>query len=100
LLDDFAAVLATCEVLVLTAVYAAGEDPIAGADGKALARAVRARGAVEPVYVEELEDLPRTLGPLLKAGDVVLTLGAGSIGAVAPTLPAALRVPSLVGAKA
>jgi UDP-N-acetylmuramate--alanine ligase len=50
--------------------------------------------------VEELEDLPRTLGPLLKAGDVVLTLGAGSIGAVAPTLPAALRVPSLVGAKA
>jgi UDP-N-acetylmuramate--alanine ligase len=100
LLDDFAAVLADCEILVLTAVYAAGEEPIAGADGKALARAVRARGAVEPVYVEELEDLPRALGPLLEANDVVLTLGAGSIGAAASALPAALRVPSLVGAKA
>jgi UDP-N-acetylmuramate--alanine ligase len=100
LIDDFAAVLAGCDVLVLTAVYPAGEEPITGADGKALARAVRARGAVEPVYVEELDELPRALASLLKSGDLVLTLGAGSIGAAARTLPARLAAPSLVGAKA
>jgi UDP-N-acetylmuramate--alanine ligase len=56
---------------------------------------VRVRGAVEPIFIEELSELPAVLGQILRADDVVLTLGAGSIGAVAPTLPRALesRVP-------
>ncbi len=99
LLDDFAQVLSGAAALILTNVYAAGEAPIAGADSKALARAIRARGAVEPILVEEPEDVPDVLGHLLEDGDVVLTLGAGSIGALAPTLPGrfALRGPVGVG---
>ena len=61
LLDDFAQVLSTVDALVLTNVYSAGEKPLAGADGKALARAVRVRGNVEPVFVEELAELPTAL---------------------------------------
>jgi UDP-N-acetylmuramate--alanine ligase len=87
LLDDFAQVLSHVDVLVLTHVYAAGEEPLSDADGKALARAVRVRGSVEPIYIEELEELPEVLSHVMRAGDVVLTLGAGSIGAIAPTLP-------------
>ena len=68
-------------------VYAAGESPIAGADGRAMARAIRSRGSVEPVFVESLEDLPDVLGGLLADGDLVLTAGAGDIGAFATTLP-------------
>ncbi len=95
LLDDFARVLSEVDVLLLTHVYEAGEEPIAGADGHALARAVRARGAVEPVFFETLEELPDVLANLVRADDIVLTLGAGSIGAAAAELPAALatRVP-------
>jgi UDP-N-acetylmuramate--alanine ligase len=87
LLDDFARVLSQVDVLVLTHVYAAGEKPLADADGKALARAVRARGTVEPIFIEELDELPDVLTHIMRSGDVVLTLGAGSIGAVAPGLP-------------
>ncbi|MEE9142118.1 MAG: UDP-N-acetylmuramate--L-alanine ligase [Gammaproteobacteria bacterium] len=90
LLDDFAEVLSRIDVLVLTEVYAAGEEPISGADGRALARAVRSRGRVEPVFVESLEDVPAALTALLLAGDVVLTLGAGDIGGLAKQLPEAL----------
>ena len=97
LLDDFAQVLATVDALVLTNVYSAGETQLAGADGKSLARAVRARGAVEPVFIEDLAELPAVLAPVLRADDVVLTLGAGSIGAVAPGLPKALAVRGPVG---
>jgi UDP-N-acetylmuramate--alanine ligase len=97
LLDDFAQVLSTVDALVLTNVYSAGEKPLAGADGKSLARAVRVRGAVEPIFIEELAELPNVLAQILRADDVVLTLGAGSIGAVAPTLPSALAVRSPVG---
>jgi len=97
LLDDFAQVLSTVDALVLTNVYSAGEMPLAGADGKSLARAVRVRGAVEPIFIEDLSELPAVLGHILRAGDVVLTLGAGSIGAVAPTLPRTLAVRSPVG---
>jgi UDP-N-acetylmuramate--alanine ligase len=97
LLDDFAQVLSTVDVLVLTNVYSAGEKPVAGADGKSLARAVRVRGAVEPIFVEDLAELATVLGPILRADDVVLTMGAGSIGAVAPTLPRVLAVRSPVG---
>jgi UDP-N-acetylmuramate--alanine ligase len=97
LLDDFARVLAACDALVITSVYAAGEAPIAGADGRALARAVRVRGAVEPVFVEDVNDLADTLRTMLRPNDVVLTLGAGSIGAVAAELPNALRARGPVG---
>jgi UDP-N-acetylmuramate--alanine ligase len=99
LLDDFARVLAGVEALVLTEVYSAGEEAITGADGKALARAVRARGGVEPVFIEDLRELPAVLGNILRADDVVLTLGAGSIGGIAPTLPKALTVRAPVGVK-
>ena len=90
LFDDFAAVLAEADVLVLTEVYAAGETPIAGADGRALARAVRARGKGDPVFVASVRDLATALAPVLLDGDIVLTMGAGDIGAVAYELPAKL----------
>jgi UDP-N-acetylmuramate--alanine ligase len=83
LLDDFANVLADVDVLVLTDVYPAGETPIAGADGRALARAVRARGKVDPVFIEHPRELKVTLPTLLAAGDLVLLMGAGDIGAAA-----------------
>jgi UDP-N-acetylmuramate--alanine ligase len=83
LLDDFANVLAEADVLVLTDVYPAGEAPIAGADGRALARAVRARGKVDPVLVEHPREFKDTLPTLLRDGDLLLLLGAGDIGAAA-----------------
>ena len=83
LLDEFADVLADADVLVLTEVYPAGEAPIAGADGKSLARAVRARGRVDPVLVKRAQDLPKALVPLVRDGDLVLLAGAGDIGQVA-----------------
>jgi UDP-N-acetylmuramate--alanine ligase len=97
LLDDFAQVLSTVDALVLTNVYPAGETPLAGADGKSLARAVRVRGAVEPIFVEDVNDLAAALAPILRADDVVLTLGAGSIGAAAAALPHALATRAPVG---
>ena len=87
LMDDFANVLSDADVLVLLDVYAAGEAPIAGADGRAMARAIRTRGAVEPVFVKELSDVPAVLEDLLEDGDLVLTMGAGDIGAFAAELP-------------
>ena len=96
LMDDFAAVLSEADVLILLEVYAAGEDPIAGADGRAIARAVRSRGGVEPVFVEELDGLAAVLESVLADGDLVLTMGAGDIGALAPQLPKLLcKKPSL-----
>jgi len=90
LLDDFAQVLVDADVLLITEVYAAGEAPISGADGRALCRAVRGRGRVDPVFVEDVEALPTVLQDLLQPGDVLLTLGAGSIGAVSANLPETL----------
>jgi len=87
LMDDFATVLSDADVLVLLEVYAAGEDPIAGADGRSMARAIRTRGAVEPVFVDSLDALQAVLEDLLADGDLVLTMGAGDIGAYASTLP-------------
>jgi UDP-N-acetylmuramate--alanine ligase len=86
LLDDFASVLGGADVLLVTEVYAAGEAPIAGADGRAICRAVRSRGGVEPVFVKRVEDLATSLRRVLRDGDVVLTMGAGNIGAVAQGL--------------
>jgi UDP-N-acetylmuramate--alanine ligase len=90
LLDDFAQVLSTADVLLVTEVYAAGETPIAGADGRAICRAVRSRGEVEPVFVERVEELDRALAGVVRDGDVVVTMGAGNIGAVAHDLPGRL----------
>ena len=87
LLDDFATVLCEADVLILLEVFAAGEDPIAGADGRAIARAVRSRGGVEPIFVEELDGLAEVLHGVLADGDLVLTMGAGDIGALAASLP-------------
>jgi len=90
LLDDFADVLSGCQPLLVTEVYAAGEQPIAGADGRAICRAIRVRGQVEPVFVANLDELPERLSSVVRGGDLVLTLGAGNIGAVAATLPSTL----------
>ena len=96
LMDDFATVLSEADALVLLDVYAAGEEPIAGADGRTMARAVRTRGAVDPVFVERLDDLADVLQDVLADGDLVLTMGAGDIGAYAHSLPELLQgAPSL-----
>jgi len=87
LMDDFATVLSEADVLVLLDVYPAGEDPIAGADGRSMARATRMRGSVEPVFVESLDELQPVLEGLLTDGDLLLTMGAGDIGAYAAGLP-------------
>ena len=86
LFEDFTAVLTTVDALVLLEVFSAGEAVIAGADGRSLARAIRARGQVEPVFVENIEELSSTLKGVLKDGDILLTLGAGSIGVAASKL--------------
>jgi len=83
LLEDFAEVLAGADVVLLTEVYAAGEAAIAGADGRALARAVRARGRAEPIFVQEPKQLLDVLPDVLHDGDLLLLQGAGSIGALA-----------------
>jgi UDP-N-acetylmuramate--alanine ligase len=90
LLDDFADVLSQVDVLVLAEVYAAGEPPIDGADGRALAQAVTARGGVMPVFVDEADAIVPALGDLLRDGDLVLTMGAGDIGTVAAGMHAQL----------
>jgi len=87
LLDDFATVLSDADVLLIMEVFAAGEDLIPGADGRAIARAVRGRGVIEPVFVEYLEELPAALEGLLVDGDILLTMGAGDIGVFATRLP-------------
>ncbi len=82
LFEDFAKVLSGVDALLLTEVYAAGEAPIVAADGRALARAVRVAGKVEPVFVEDVAELPQTILTTAQDGDVVLVMGAGSIGQV------------------
>jgi UDP-N-acetylmuramate--alanine ligase len=83
LFDDFAAVLSSCDAVVLTEVYAAGEAAIVGADAKSLARAIRARGRIDPVVVNSARELATVLPDILQDGDIVLLMGAGDIGAIA-----------------
>ena len=90
LLDDFAAVLCGLDVLVILEVYPAGEAPISVADGRALCRAIRARGRVDPVFAENVSDLDAIALDLVRPGDVVLTLGAGDIGAAPAAIGRAL----------
>lgn len=95
LLDDLAAVLSTADRAVITEVYPAGESPVPGADGRAVCRAMRARGGAEPVFVADVRGLAAALRKIVVGGDVVLTLGAGDIGAEAARLPARLRGPAI-----
>jgi len=90
LLDDFATVLSTVDALVVSEVYAAGEAPIVGADGKAICRAVRSHGRVEPIFLDRIDQLPQALAPIIRDGDLIVTMGAGSIGSVAAELPITL----------
>ena len=80
--EDFVKVLSTVDALLLAEIYAAGEAPIVAADGRSLARALRVAGKVEPVFVEEIASMPQTIMDVARDGDVVLCMGAGSIGAV------------------
>ena len=82
LFEDFVRVLSTADALVLADVYPAGEAPIVAADGRALARAVRVAGRVEPVFIEAVGDIAAAVRDIARDGDVVLTMGAGSIGSV------------------
>lgn len=86
LFEDFTKVLNTVDALVLTEVYAAGEEPIAAADSRALARAIRVLGKLEPIYCEDVNELPQMLLNVLQDGDVVLNMGAGSINKVPQAL--------------
>jgi UDP-N-acetylmuramate--alanine ligase len=91
LFEDFSKVLAESDVLVMTEIYAAGEEHIAGADGRALCGAIRARGKVNPIFIEDAENLADDLKNILQDGDLLLTMGAGSIGRIASQLKATLE---------
>ncbi len=90
LIDDFSKALSEADALCVTEVYAAGETPITGADGRAICRAVRSRGLLEPLFVEKVEELAQALKDVIQDGDVILAMGAGNITAVAHALPQAL----------
>jgi len=80
--DDFVKVIAQADAVLLTEVYAAGEAPIVAADGRSLARALRVAGKIEPVFVDQIAGMPQAIADNARDGDVVLCMGAGSIGAV------------------
>ena len=80
--EDFIGVLSSVDALLLSEVYAAGEAPIVAADGRSLARALRVGGKVEPVFVKDIAEMPAVILDVVRDGDVVITMGAGSIGAV------------------
>lgn len=80
--EDFVSVLSSVDALILSEVYAAGEAPVVAADGRSLARALRVAGKVEPVFVEDIAAMPAAIVAAARAGDVVITMGAGSIGGV------------------
>ena len=82
LFEDFVRVISDADAVVLAEVYAAGEAPILAADGRSLSRALRVMGKVEPVFVEDILEMPDSILRVLKDGDVVIVMGAGSINAV------------------
>jgi UDP-N-acetylmuramate--alanine ligase len=91
LFEDFSSVLAGVDVLLISEVYAAGEQPISGADSRSLCAAIRQRGKVNPIFVEDINSVETELASVLQDGDVLLTLGAGDIGRVASELPQKLQ---------
>lgn len=86
LFEDFVKVMSTADEVILADVYPAGEAPIVAADGRALARALRVLGKIEPLFVETANDIPDAVMGRVRSGDVVITMGAGSVGGVAPRL--------------
>ena len=86
LFDDFVQVLAKQKNMLICEVYPAGEEPITGASGGALCQAIRVRGTSNPIFVPQVEDMASVLTPLIEDGDVILTMGAGSIGKVSHSL--------------
>lgn len=98
LFEDFVKVLSSVDVLLLTEVYAAGEEPIIAADSKSLARAIRVHGKLEPIYVERIEELIHTIQAVVQEDDVVIVMGAGSIGKVAPSIAKAAKKLALTNA--
>ena len=91
LMDDFVNVLSEVDVLILLDVYAAGEEPIPGADGRALAKAIRTRASIEPIFSDSFDNLQKILLDLIKDGDFILTMGAGDISSYASDLPNLLK---------
>jgi UDP-N-acetylmuramate--alanine ligase len=91
LFEDFTSVLADVDVLLISEVYAAGEQPVARADARSLCAAIRQRGKANPIFVEDIDEVDSELSSVLRDGDVLLTLGAGSIGRVASELPQKLQ---------
>jgi UDP-N-acetylmuramate--alanine ligase len=88
--EDFVKVMGTADALLLTEVYAAGEAPLVAADGRALARALRVAGHTEPLFVDDVADLPDAIAGFVRDGDVLIVMGAGTIGGVAPAVAALL----------
>ena len=87
LFEDFVHILSTVDVLILMDVYSAGESVITGADGRALSRAIRMRAQVDPVFVDNWQELPKILAGIVRPDDVILTMGAGNVGHFATQLP-------------
>lgn len=81
--EDFVKIIGEADAVLLSEVYPAGEEPIVAADGRSLARALRVAGKLEPVFVESIADMPQAIVDNARDGDVLLCMGAGSIGAVA-----------------
>jgi len=94
--EDFVKVLGSADAVYLTEVYAAGESPIVAADGRSLARALRVAGSVEPVFIDDIAELPQRIASSARDGDVVLCMGAGSIGAVPAKVVELLQKSELV----
>jgi UDP-N-acetylmuramate--alanine ligase len=88
--EDFVKVLGTADAVLLTEVYAAGEAPIVAADGRSMARALRVAGRVDPLFVDDVQRLDREIVAAVRDGDVLITMGAGSIGGVAARVVAEL----------
>jgi UDP-N-acetylmuramate--alanine ligase len=92
--EDFVKVMGSADAVLLTEVYSAGESPIVAADGRALARALRVAGKVDPVFVDDVATLPQAIADFARDGDVVIAMGAGSMGGVPQ------KVVDVVGARA
>ena len=90
LYEDFVSVLDDCDALLLLDVYPAGEEPIPGADSRSLARSIRQRGRLDPIFVESIDEVPGVLAGVVREGDIVVTQGAGDVGRLAALLIEAL----------